>query len=518
MTYGSGDGSADRQREERRLRSAARAESLHQRGYIASSAGADPLRPAQVRLALGDTPDEMAIKMSGGVPGALRVVESLLRAGFIHSVLCLDAAQVYGGDLWTLYEDVFRGDLEQLAEAAPGLLLLTPGALAADLAEARQRRPEALRAALTEFYAQSAPTQERVEVPRAFRAWVLERDDWHTMQEIERRIALGEGTVRDAVALLRRGVERKEVLLSSCSSLEEVFAEMNGHGPTMRHPEGYVGRSLSVGDVVWDPEGRGWLCAGCGWRALDGLRLPDKGFQAVAVVPDPDAVVKAPTLAECAAGAIEVLEREADSLQAMTAGAWARRRGLPPFDYAGLVDDGVAVAVLEDDAFHTLLGEAVDLGGHGRSQPGPVLHEMRATTEWTDVRQVTIVRSGRDALARRTLRPAGRELLVVLNGPVDVERLADVQALVSDLLTDSQRFRSRGGGRLVDDLPLPVVVAVPANSADEAAERRRLLAMLEVMDPRVRVAQEHPRGADWMEELRRTRGIRAELTEKGVRL
>jgi hypothetical protein len=384
--------------------------------------------------------------------------------------------------------------------------------------------------------------------------------------------------VARAISLLRcEGVERREVVLPSCADLEDVFAEMNGHGPSGRFPDGYRGRSLSVGDVVWDPAGQGWLCAAAGWQELTGLRLPAKATEPV---------YTAPSLAECAATVIDQLEREAEleaavgaadeawdrmtnvapltreewaeeerrqaaeaqaaarqsaerereAAQAMKAGTWGRTHGLPDIDFGGLVERGVAVSVLADQAFHTLIGEAVDLGGRRPNGQAPVLYEAPDEVDFAGLKQVTLVRSGADALARRTLRPDERELLVVLNGAVTGERLADVEMLVSEFCNDLRR--SWGAvdptastdnshlppGPVVSVVshtgPIPVVVAVPAGSVEEAAERRRLIATLASHLPatRFRVEQDHPRGKDWMEDLRRTKGITVQRDLKGVRL
>jgi hypothetical protein len=202
-------------------------------------------------------------------------------------------------------------------------------------------------------------------------------------------------------------------LLTRCSSLEEVFAAMNREGPRERWPDGYQGRSLSVGDVVWDPDGRGWMCAGAGWVELEGLRLSDKGLEPVYSA---DLAARSRLRGQDDRGGFyhdgdppsepyEFPEHE-DAVEMMRAGHWAYARGMPEFDYAGLVERGIGVAVLEDFALRTIIEEARDLGA--REVTGGVLCEGTAPLEWGDMRQVTIVRTGADALARRTLHPASR--------------------------------------------------------------------------------------------------------------
>ena len=48
--------------------------------------------------------------------------------------------------------------------------------------------------------------------------------------------------------------------------LDDVFAQLN-HG-SGRELAGYRGRSLSVGDLVIDPDGRVFMCAANGWEQL----------------------------------------------------------------------------------------------------------------------------------------------------------------------------------------------------------------------------------------------------------
>jgi hypothetical protein len=123
---------------------------------------------------------------------------------------------------------------------------------------------------------------------RCYRVWILGHEDWRAMQDAGwtgggASDAVRPGASEAELALVRRGVQRTEVVLRSCQSVEDVFAVMNGQGAGF--PPGYRGRSLSTGDIVWDPEGRGWVCAPVGWRELQGLRLPEKALKPVPALP-----------------------------------------------------------------------------------------------------------------------------------------------------------------------------------------------------------------------------------------
>jgi len=54
-----------------------------------------------------------------------------------------------------------------------------------------------------------------------------------------------------------------DVVQVQAENLEHVFALLN-HG-SGQELDGYMGRSLSVGDFVVDSTGRAWLCDSFGW-------------------------------------------------------------------------------------------------------------------------------------------------------------------------------------------------------------------------------------------------------------
>lgn len=73
------------------------------------------------KLDLMDTTKDVAWKMSGGNPGALRVVMELMTEeadidpdsalGALGSILSLDQMGIYGSEIWMLYKDVCGCDI-----------------------------------------------------------------------------------------------------------------------------------------------------------------------------------------------------------------------------------------------------------------------------------------------------------------------------------------------------------------------------------------------------------------------
>lgn len=57
------------------------------------------------------------------------------------------------------------------------------------------------------------------------------------------------------------------VVTLQAEALDHVFALLN-HGSGCELP-GYKGRSLSVGDLVQDPQGKFWLCDSMGWKEIN---------------------------------------------------------------------------------------------------------------------------------------------------------------------------------------------------------------------------------------------------------
>jgi hypothetical protein len=74
----------------------------------------------QTRLELTDNGTTLAIKMSEGNPGALRVIVELMKEGNwidpvgmggVGAVLMMDTFGIYGSRIWMLYKDVCNQDI-----------------------------------------------------------------------------------------------------------------------------------------------------------------------------------------------------------------------------------------------------------------------------------------------------------------------------------------------------------------------------------------------------------------------
>lgn len=79
------------------------------------------------RIQVTDTLTDVAVKLSGGNPGAVRVCADLIRQGAqidpdafgggLSSLLSLDKHAVYGADIWMLYKDVCKENLTHMVAA-----------------------------------------------------------------------------------------------------------------------------------------------------------------------------------------------------------------------------------------------------------------------------------------------------------------------------------------------------------------------------------------------------------------
>ena len=73
------------------------------------------------KIILTDTPKDVIIKMSEGVPGALRICMEILQRGQLIDpdgalgglgiLLSLDTLKIYGSRIWMLYKDVCKENL-----------------------------------------------------------------------------------------------------------------------------------------------------------------------------------------------------------------------------------------------------------------------------------------------------------------------------------------------------------------------------------------------------------------------
>lgn len=257
---------------------------------------------------------------------------------------------------------------------------------------------------------------------------------------------------------------------------------------------------VEVGRRVWDG---GWSVS----ESADRVAASGSELQVSDAMRPTPLGKRAATLA---ASALESLERSCDVLEAMTAGQGSTRRRLPAFDYADLIEAGVRPTVLADAAFASIVTEAADLGAQGPVEAAPVLFEMRDPLEYERIHQVTIVRTGTEALARRSLFPETQEVLVVLNGPLSEERLEQLQAVVSGICTDMKEVQRAVGA----EGALRVAVAVGVRSVDEVLEQRRLVAALKGARPRVDVEV----ARDWPAAWGGTERLHEPRTERGMSL
>lgn len=108
------------------------------------------------------------------------------------------------------------------------------------------------------------------DLPGLYRVWIMGAGPW---REFSMASLAGKLDPKRVGQRLLDQVEHTEVAFQA-DSLGDVFEVMNGVGPNWKDRIGrYRGRSMSVGDVAWTYDGKGWLCAPVGWEEIPGVRL-----------------------------------------------------------------------------------------------------------------------------------------------------------------------------------------------------------------------------------------------------
>ncbi len=87
--------------------------------------------------------------------------------------------------------------------------------------------------------------------------------DWARMNDTTRNACVY-GSGDKAVGYLWTFLQEEYATYKlEADSVEDVFYKLN-----IDHPADYKLRSMSVGDLVVDPEGVAWICASFGWKKL----------------------------------------------------------------------------------------------------------------------------------------------------------------------------------------------------------------------------------------------------------